>query len=137
MNNNNYLSWKEAYMLALNMLPKGHLQQSKAHVKSLHYVALPGQRVIPTRALTSRHLSLGGFFYYETLYIAVLRIYFILKRSSNFFSKNVSIILLLLLHRLYFSLGIFLLDSVPGELRNLQVVSHCSPLLNPVSNPVD
>lgn len=45
-------------MFSFNVLPKGHLQKSKAHVQSLYDVRLAGQWMLAPGTLPARHLSL-------------------------------------------------------------------------------
>lgn len=54
------LAGEEAAVLALDVLPEGHLQQREPHVQRLDDVALDGQVVRPAGGLASRHLPLDG-----------------------------------------------------------------------------
>lgn len=53
------LTGEEAAVLALDVLPEGHLQQGKAHVQGLDDVALAGQVMVPAGRLAPRHFALN------------------------------------------------------------------------------
>ena len=44
-----YLSSKEADVLPLDVLSESHLEEGEPHVKRLHDVGLPRQRVVPVQ----------------------------------------------------------------------------------------
>ena len=44
-----YLSSEKADMLPFDVLAESHLKQRKSHVKRLHDVGLPRQRVVPVQ----------------------------------------------------------------------------------------